>query len=446
MKKRPVPAVPSAGGGVGTPVDALVAERMGLPIEELTPKNVAAYQLAAFRRTLLYAREHSAYHQASLARIDPDSIQTMEDLRRVPFTTEEDLAGNEWQFQCVSASSVKRVVTVPTTGTRGKRKRLAFTETDQQRAIDFIYRGYLTMDCAPGERMLVLMSGSSQGSIGDLVKRAMAPLEMEIFVFGTVTDIPAAYQKLREFKPSVIEAVPWHAAALARYGTRFGNPERAFIRSVNLSADVVPDAIVSRLEKLWACTVHRHYGSTEMCIFGGVECISHQGYHLRSCDLLFEIADADKDGLGELVVTTLDREAMPLIRYRTGDIGCFTYRPCACGCRIPRLQRVYGRKGDIARLGRSSFFLWDLADVLYQTEEVVDFSARIVDHALLEVEIKTFPGETADAAQIEKNILRIPGIQRAVIEQGCTIRQIHSTTRSFPDGAALKKTILCENT
>ena len=422
-------------------VDALVAERMGVPLSALTRETVEAYQLEAFRRTLRYARENSDFYRTALADAEPEASRTMEDIRRLPFTTEDDLAEHEWRFQCVGSSAVERNVTVPTTGTRGKRKRLSFSAEDQQRAVDFIYRGFVTMRCAPGEKMLILMSGTSAGSIGDLVKRAMAPLAMDIDVFGSVTDIPAAYERLMAFRPGVVEAIPWHAAALARYGARFGNPERAFIRSVNLSADVVPDAIVSRLERLWGCSVHRHYGSTEMCIFGGVECTHHRGYHLRPCDILYEIPEPDENGLGEIVITTLDREAMPLIRYRTGDIGRFEDEPCRCGCLLRRLWRVYGRESSRIPFGKTAVFLSDLADALYKTDAVIDFDLAADRMRRLRFTVRTLPGERAEAREIEENVLAVPGVRETVTAGEGELSFVFEETDSFPSGYNLKKTV-----
>ena len=428
----------------GTPVDHLVADRIGVRYEDLTQEAVEEYQIQAFRRTLSYARDHSKFYGALLKDICPDDIRTMEDIRDIPMTSESDLAGNEWQFQCINASEVDRNVTVPvlgsqpavtearTTGTTGRSKRISYTQEDQERSIEFINRGFMTMDCRKGERMLIFMSGQTEGSIGDMVIKAMVPLGMDIRVYGAVTDIRDAYDALMEFRPQVVEAIPWHAAALARYGTQFGNPEREFIRSVNLSADVVPDAIVKRLEDLWGCTVHRHYGTTEMAIFGGVECIHHQGYHIRPCDILYEIPENDENGYGEMLITTLDRKGMPLIRYRTGDIARFIDTQCACGCRIRRIEKFLGRKSNQIVLPGTSFYLVELAEVLYSIPEVIDFDAELTPAADdLLITIRTLPGETTEECKIREQLRCL----------NCSPEIRFEETTSFPGGYNLKKKV-----
>lgn len=412
---------------------------MGTRPEELTQEKVEAFQLAAFRQALRYVKEHSNYYRETLKGIDPDEICKMEDIRRIPFTTESDLAENEWRFQCVRAADVTRAVTMPTTGTGGARKRLVYTAADQKKAIEFIHRGYLTMGCKKGERMLVFMSGNAPGSIGDLVRQAVCPIGMEVEVFGEITDIRPAYERMMAYRPAVVEAIPWHAAALARYGQKYGNPEKQFIRSVNLSADIVPDGITKRLRRLWDCTTHRHYGSTEMCIFGGVECIHENGYHLRHSDILFEIPRPDESGRGEIVVTTFAHEAMPLIRYRTGDIGRFTDLLCGCGAEVRRLEKIWGRESSILHVNDAAFFLSELSDIIFAEEEAVDFDAEICVDGQLRVTIRVLPGDRADLTGLRQRFAEIPGVKKTEKKPHVIWRQEDFIT--FPKGRGLKKTV-----
>ncbi len=472
----------------GTPVDALVAKRIGLFAADTTPElsglgwspsdltqeKIEAFQIERFRNALSYVKNKSDYYREHLQGIEPDEIRTMEDIKKIPYTTEQDLAGNEWRFQCVKASDVSRAVTIPTTGTRGKQKRLVYTAADQQKAIEFIHAGYLTMGCKKGERMLIFMSGNLPGSIGDLVRQAVGPLGMEISVFGAVTDVRAAYERLLEFKPEIVEAIPWHAAALAAYGKQFGNPEKLFIRSVNLSADIVSDMVAERLRRLWDCTVHRHYGSTEMCIFGGVECIHQDGYHLRHSDILYEIPEPDETGRGEIVITTFAHEAMPLIRYKTGDIGRIVDTVCGCGAHVRRLEKVWGRdssilyvrkvqecEDSISHVGDVSFFLTELADAVYTDDAVMDFDVEIdagdteMDLATetgfggrLTVTVRTLPGKTADLDQIRHRFYEIPSVKQACEMSGkkCARDLVDIVWEqedfvAFPAGYNLKKKI-----
>ncbi|MBO4819071.1 MAG: phenylacetate--CoA ligase family protein [Firmicutes bacterium] len=424
----------------GHPVDALVAARIGIPYEELTEEKVGEYQLEAFRRTLRRAKERSGFYARLYKDIDPGSVRSFEDMEKLPMTSESDLAGNEWSFLCSSASDVDRVVTVPTTGTTGKQKKISHTEDDIQKAIEFIKAGYEVMNCRAGEKMLILMSGTSAGSIGDMVLKAVEPLGMSIEVFGSVTDVRTAYEKLMDYRPEVVEAVPWHAAALASYGKQFGNPEKEFIRSVNLSADVVPDSIAERLERLWECTVHRHYGSTEMCIFGGVECSAREGYHIRPCDILYEIPYTDEEGKGEIVITTLDRKVMPLIRYKTGDIGKFTETSCACGGRLKRILKVYGRERDILQFGDVQVFMSDIADALYKEDPVTDFEIGLNGDEL-SICVKHLPGTVFDEERIKYELYSLSSLKKALDAGLCKLDLTAAESSGFASGYDLKKNV-----
>ena len=120
--------------------------------------------------------------------------------------------------------------------------------------------------------------------------------------------------------------IPVQLLALARHPAAAMLPAGR-LRSVLLSADYVPDAIVREISRVWGAAVFNHYGMTETGLGGGVECAHRCGCHLREADLYFEVIDPESGTLlldgepGELVVTTLTRKGMPLIRYRTGDLA-----------------------------------------------------------------------------------------------------------------------------
>lgn len=385
-----------------TPVDQWVSEKIGVAIPELSQEKLESYQLEKARELIAYAKQRGAFYKEAYKDIDPTGIRNMEDFSRLPTICEADLAGNEYRFQCVSPSDVVRMVTVPTTGTSGNQKRLAFTLHDLSSALEFIHVGFLTM-CQRGDRMLVMMSGGTEGSIGDSVEKALRSLDIETRVYGAITDISQAYQYVREFCPDIIVGIPVQAAALARYSEIHGG--LTSVRSVLLSADDVPQSICDRLAKLWDCNVFRHYGMTEMCIAGGVECHAHTGYHMRSCDILLEILEPDAEGYGEIAITTLGREGMPLIRYRSGDIGKMAFDPCGCGSVLPRLLHIKGRRRNSYTTGSGTVFLSEIAEVAYSDPSVLDFECCIHSDDVT-LTVKTLPGDMPDLERIDRALRR----------------------------------------
>ena len=146
---------------------------------------------------------------------------------------------------------------------------------------------------------------------------------------------------------------------------------------------------------------------TEMGLGGGVDCAAHMGYHLREADLYFEIIDPTTgeplpDGeTGEIVFTTLHRTAMPLIRYRTGDLSRFLPGPCGCGTILKRLDRVRDRVDGFVSLGRwGSISIGALDEALFDIPGLLDFTATLAQYRPRRLEISVYaPG--IGSAQIE---------------------------------------------
>lgn len=372
-----------------TPVDQWVAGRLGIPVSGLSQERLADWQIDAFRKTMRYAKDNSRFYRAHFEAFEPEALSSMADIARLPLTDETDLADNELAFYCVNPKSIARVVTVETTGTTDRKKRLAFTDDDRRSAMTFIHVGFTTM-CAPGDRMLVMMSGGTAGSIGDTVTHALAAAGIDVKVYGMVGDIAEAYECIRAYEPDVIVGYPIQSAAIAKYGARFGNPESRHIKSVLMSADALPEIVRKTLKDAWGCQVFNHYGMTEMCIAGGVECEGQNGFHTRDCDLLFEIIDPDEHGMGEVVITTLGREGMPLIRYKTGDIGCFAEDRCPCGSSLRRISHLRGRKSSRIDLGTGQcIYLSEIAEIVLGDPDVIDFDCYLGAGGRIDLDLKT---------------------------------------------------------
>ena len=408
-----------------SPIDGKIEKDAGSPAGELNQETLEEWQLCEIRRMLEYIKR-SRFYGEKLAEIDPGSIRSMDDFCRLPLTSEADIAGRENEFLCLKPGDVSRMVTVPTTGTTGGSKRLAFTDRDILHSMEFITVAYRTF-MHEGDRMMVMMSGGTQGSIGDVVKHSMDQIGAETCIYGPVTDIEDAFEKIREWKPDVITGIPVQMAALARYSELHGGLK---VREVLLSADDVPDAICRRLRRVWGAGTFRHFGMTELCIFGGCECCADMGYHVRHSDVLFEIIDPDEEGWGELAITTFHHEAMPLLRYRTGDIARLDRSTCRCGGRLPRLIGPRGR--ILNSIGGSDIdaaepappdpeaaynqkwsdliFIRDLEEVIFTDPAVIDFECEMkkgerreeIGGEELELCLRHFPGDEPDADNVRK--------------------------------------------
>lgn len=412
-----------------TPTDNWIASRLGISTEELSAERLAGYQMERFRETVRYAAEHSPFYAEKLKGIDADSLRTAEDIRRLYVTSERDLAGNENRFLCVPPGSVDRIFTVPTTGTHGNRKRIFFTRRDLAPSVEFYYHAFLTF-IRPGDRLLVMMGGSAEGSVGDTIDRSLSPIGVTTRVFGQVTDLETAWKAVLESAPDVIVGIPYQIAALAAWSRSHGLPRG--VRCVLLSADDVPDAIRERISRLWGAEVYSHYGLTETGLAGGVDCCAHRGYHLRSCDMYAEILDPDEDGFGELAVTPFGREAMPLIRYRTGDIARISTERCLCGGVLPRLETIRGRLSNSCVICGQRVFLSGIEEAVYTDDAAVDLECAAGADSL-DLTVRTLPGEKIDRKALSA---RLSG---AVLPAGTRLSVEEETVRGFLPERSPKK-------
>lgn len=330
------------------------------------------WQLERLREAVAYAKANSPFYREHLREVRPEDIAGRDSLSCIPFTTAEQLRADPQLWLCCGAAQVERIVTLKTSGTTSAPKRVFFRREDQERTVDFFAHGMGELVC-PGDRVLILMPGKQPGSVGDLLERGLARAGVQAVQGGPVADIAACYDLLRASRCSCVVGIPAQVLGLAEYGALLPPSERVRLKSVLLSADAAPPALKRRVGTLMGCEVFDHFGMTEMGFGVAVECSAHQGCHIRENHILVEVVDPETgaplpDGqTGELVFTTLDRRAMPVLRYRTGDMGLLPPGPCPCGSFIRRMVPWGGRLRDRGRL-------WALDGVLLDCPGVVDYA------------------------------------------------------------------------
>ncbi len=364
-----------------SPLDNWAAKRIGIAADGLSREQIEHYQLTRLRTTVGWAAANSPFYRALLAGRAASGLSSLADLGDLPFTTADDLRRQGPRFLSLSQSAISRVVTLGTSGTTGAAKRLYFTPADQEATIAF-FRAGMAGIAAAGERVLILLPGQLPGSVGDLLATALHRLGACPVPHGALGDLAAALTVIEHKQVTCLVGIPAQVLALARWAAAAGR--RPAIKSVLLSTDHVPRAIVRELERLWGCEVFEHYGMTELGLGGGTDCRAHAGYHLHEADFYFEIIDP-RSGRpvpagceGEVVVTTLARRGMPLIRYRTGDISRIVPGPCPCGSALRRLAPIARRRdGQIALGEYGTFTLADLDEALFAVGGVAGFTAAV---------------------------------------------------------------------
>lgn len=305
------------------------------------------------------------------------------------FTTAEELRQAPERFLRVSPKEIARIITLHTSGSSGRPKRVFFTEEDMMNTVDFYEPGMAPL-VQPGERAVVFMEGPGRFTSGGILKMALARFGAETLVHGLIRDYDAAARDGAAGQCFV--GLPGQMAALAVTAPHL-RP-----KTVLLSGDYVPQSVIRRLERVWGCEVYNHWGMTETGYGGGVECAQHDGYHLRP-GLIVEVVHPEtlepvpEGTYGELVITTLWRKGMPFIRYRTGDLGRLLPGKCACGDPSPRLDFVKGRmENDIPLPDGDVISIHQLDEWMYAIPALKDYRAAICPPGELRI---AFDGEIA---------------------------------------------------
>lgn len=269
----------------------------------------------------------------------------VENLSLCPFTTAEDIINRPQSFLRVSQSDVQRIITERSSGTTGTAKRIFYTKRDCENTVELFADGLRKL-VFPGEKTMVCMPFSGPFGLGELISEAIESLHAVPLKIGIGKTYYSLMRVIREEKPETFVGFPQTLLALQRLCDG-----KAFRRAL-ISGDYC-------IKADYGIPVFPHYGSREMGLGGAITCEAHSGMHLREDHVIAEIIDEDGNAVpdgeeGELVITTIGMEAMPLIRYRTGDYTRIIPGLCSCGNETVRLGDVR-RKNEIERLDDEMF-------------------------------------------------------------------------------------------
>ena len=377
-------------------LDALICRQEG--ISRLDRETIEAIQLKKLNRLLERERVRGGFYRDVAER-----LRTLDGLADLPFTTDEDLARYSSGLLLTSQSAVQRVVSDATSGTTGTAKRVFYTENDLENTVQ-LYMAGLGELIFPGSVTLICFPFSGPNGLGELIADAVTRLGAKPLRAGLSLSYGELSALMEKEQPDTFVGMPVPLLSLLRVCGR-GSLRRALI-----SGDACPPSVVASCEALLGSRLFPHYGSREMGMAGAVTCPAHEGMHLRENHVIAEIVDKNgrrlPDGeFGELVITTVGMEALPLIRYRTGDITRILPEPCPCGSALLRLDTVC-RGGAEARIA-------ELDDALFEIEELADCRFREKDGVLC-VEALAVPGADESALR-DKLRTRLPSTAQIVL-------------------------------
>lgn len=346
------------------------------------------YIFKKLKETIDYTKENSRFYKEKFKDINIDNIKTLKDFNSIPFTYPKEVAERSFEFLCVPQRYIKRIVTLKTSGTTAADgKRIFFTEHDLNLTINFFNEGFKAM-VNESDNIMIMMPGETYGSVGDIIKKSLDKLNVKSFIYGILKDCEDAGKFIENNNINSIVALPMQAMYLSKITEDIF---KKHIGKLMLSADYVPEVLIKRFKLKYNCKVFTHYGLTETGYGLAVECQQLDGYHARENDVYLEIVDPhtgevlQDDRLGEIVVTTLNRQAMPLIRYRTGDYGAYKSNVCKCGTFLKTLKRSKGRINNKIFFNNYNIHMSEFDEIIFQYDSVLDYSINIISEKTINI-------------------------------------------------------------
>jgi len=323
-------------------------------IETLDRAGLEALQLERLKTTLRQA-VHSVYYARVFSElgIDPDGIKSLADVRKLPMTTKDDLR-DHWPYGFLAVPRDELVRMHSSSGTTGRATVVFHTANDIGQWAELVARSLYMTGMRKSDVFQNMMTyGLFTGGLG---------FHYGAEKIGALT-IPAGagnskrqIQLMQDFETTAIHVIPSYALHLTTVFTEMAvDPRRdTKLRFAYLGAEPHSEKMRRRLEDFYGFKAFDSYGLSEMCGPGvAFECPVQNGLHLWEDHFLLEILDPATlapvpDGEeGELVLTTLVREGMPIVRYRTKDLTRIVDGPCECGRTHRRIERIKGRTDDM---------------------------------------------------------------------------------------------------
>lgn len=378
------------------------------PLIEYQPLDVIKkYQEVRLCETMEYFNAKSPFYSKMFNdnHIDIEKIKTIESLQEIPFTEKKDLQLYNEDFICVQKEKIIDYIT--TSGTLGDPVTFACSEKDLQR---LAYNEKISFICAglrPGNIMQLMTTIDKRFMAGLAYFLGIRDLGASIIRVGN--GIPELqWDTIRRIKPDTILCVPSFILRLIQYAEEHGiDYKNSTIRRIIGIGEGLRDQnfnlnlLGKKIKEKWDVQLFATYSSTEMsatfpeCEYG---CGGHHHPELIIVEIIGENDAPVKDGeVGEVVITTLGVETMPLLRFRTGDMASIHTEPCRCGRKSFRISPLVGRKNNMIKLKGTTLYPPAIFDVLDNTEYVenyvvyIDYNSTGTDEVLVKIGLRHTP-------------------------------------------------------
>jgi phenylacetate-CoA ligase len=361
-------------------------------IEKKSTLEIKKFQEERLRELLQYLITHSPYYKKLFIehQIDASQIKSLEDLQKLPVTTKDDIQNNNWEFLCIEKNAVAEFTA--TSGTLGNPVTIALSRKDLER---LAYNEYISFCCANGtakDCYQLMLTLDRQFMAGIAYYEGIRKLGATVVRVGP--GLPQLQlESIQSLNPTVLVAVPSFLVKLIEFaGKENIDLNQTSVRSAVCIGESIrsPELGLSILAKKildgWNIKLYNTYASTEMQT-AFTECSAGTGGHLHPELIIVELLDdnnmpVEKGSPGEVTITTLGVEAMPLLRYKTGDISVAYDESCSCGRNTLRLGPVIGRKQEMIKLKGTTIYPPGIFNIMSEVDFVKDYAVEVITNEL----------------------------------------------------------------
>ena len=426
--------------------------------ETMSRAEIEAVQLARLKEAVTRSYERVPAYRAKMeaAGVKPEDIQTLKDLEKLPFTTKQDMRDNyPYGLFAVPRKQLRRIHA--SSGTTGKPTVVGYTENDLEVWKECVARvagGATDEDVA----QICFGYGMFTGAFGlhnglEKVGAAIVP--------SSTGNTQKQLMYMKDFETTLLVATPSYAMRIAEVALEMGiDPKKDLhVKSLVLGSELMTEAMRNELRKVWGEDVNltQNYGMSELMGPGvSGECLKLNGMHINEDHFIAEIIDPKTEQVlaagekGELVITCISKEALPLIRYRTRDITRLMYEPCPCGRTTARMENLSGRTDDMLKIRGVNVFPSQIEEVLINTEGIGPNYEIVVDRKnhsdLLTIKVEVEAESMMDSyAALEKLDYSLREKMRLMLGLDAKIQLVSPNTLQRFEGKAKRVTDLRAN-
>ena len=348
--------------------------------ETLSREEIEALQLERLQETVsrVYAKVDAYRKKMDEAGVRPEDIKTLKDLAKLPFVTKQDMR-DTYPFGLFAVSRDELVRIHASSGTTGKPTVVGYTRGDLETWTECVSRiacmgGASATDVA----QICFGYGMFTGALGlhyglENIGAAIVP--------SSTGNSQKQIMYMQDFETSLLVATPSYALRLAEVAREMGvDPERDLkVKIALVGSELLTDAMREEMHKYWGddILITSNYGMSELMGPGvSGECLEHCGMHINEDYFIPEIIDPKTGEVlpageqGELVITCIKKEGLPLIRYRTKDITRLYYDKCKCGRTLCRMENLSGRSDDMLKIRGVNVFPSQIEEVILSVAEL----------------------------------------------------------------------------